>query len=409
MNERNDKNRLSISLLKINLVLGIILLLLMPTLNMPVINASAEYWPTESWHSSIPENQAMNGTILNSLAQYLEQSSYNHDSVVIVRNGYVVFEQYYNEYNATTLHHVFSITKSVVSALIGIALNEGCLTNLDQKVLDFFPDYTFANMSSWKQEMTLEHLLTMTCGLEWTDDNAQWFELMTTAEDQIQFLLDLPMIHQPGTRYNYNSGSTHLLTAILQRVTEMSCLDYANDKLFGPIGVSKVFWEADDQGINIGGSLLALTSRDIARFGYLYLNNGSWNGQQIIPEVWVRNSTTAYLSSFLGYQMGYLWTIDTVRDYYFGMGAQGQKLCMFQQYNLVVVFTAFDSSFQLYNHILDRYIIPSVINYIPTYEAPAFGTSLVIITLFVVFYSRVTSPKILAIGIIKKRKNTDTR
>ncbi|MFW9922490.1 MAG: serine hydrolase domain-containing protein [Candidatus Thorarchaeota archaeon] len=337
------------------------------TLNYPSGCMLPENWPTTNWQVSTPEKQGINGTLLDALANYVDMSFYNQDGILIIKNGYIVFEKYYNDYNAASLHHIFSITKSIVSALIGIALDEGYLTNLDQKVIDFFPDYTIANMSTWKQEITIRHLLTMTSGLEWSGDDPKWFELLS-AENAVQFMLNLPMSHEPGTTYNYNTGSSQLLTAILQRVTGITCLEFANEKLFSPLGIKNVVWEKDNQGINYGGTLMALTPRDLAKIGYLYLNNGTWEEQQIISREWIENSTISHLNSFLGFKMGYLWTIDTLREYYFGMGAQGQKLCIFAKYDLVIVFTAFDSTYQLYNNLLDNYILPAL-DYIYTEDS----------------------------------------
>ena len=240
------------------------LLILFPVI-MKSNSCSAEktrdYWPTDDWEISTPEEQGFDSLKIAQLADYIEQDSYNYDSVIIVKNGYIVYEDYFNANFVNSTHHLFSVTKSFLSALVGIAIEEGYFQNLQQKVIDFFPDYTIENLDEWKQEMTIEHLMTMTSGIEWVSDFPRWYDMMA-APNQVQFMLNLPMEHEPGTHFKYNSGGCQLVSAILQNTTGKTAYEFAQEVLFERIGIDKAYWSIDKQGINIGGTLL-YTTQDI--------------------------------------------------------------------------------------------------------------------------------------------------
>ncbi|MFW9922494.1 MAG: serine hydrolase domain-containing protein [Candidatus Thorarchaeota archaeon] len=325
----------------------------------------SNYWPTEGWLSSSPEEQGMDSQFLKDMENYIGNHSYNHDSIVIVKNGYIVFEKYFNHYDENQTHHLFSVTKSFVSALMGIALKKGLIDNINQRMLDFFDNYTIANLNSLKEQITIEHLLTMTSGFEWSSDFPRWFD-MNDAPNQVQFVLDLPMDDGPGTHFNYNSGACQLLTAILKLVSNQTALEFAQEELFNPLGITNVSWGADKQGINYGGTLLYLSSRDMAKFGYLYLNNGLWDGQEIVPNDWVKNSTTSYIRSTIrGSDYGYLWWLDRDSEYYFAWGSEGQKIFVVPDYDMVVVFTATSNYDEPYEYLLSEFILPAISDYTP--------------------------------------------
>ncbi len=179
----------------------------------------------------------------------------------------------------------------MTGTLIAIALRDGLLDSLDRRVLEFFPGRTIANLDDNKQAMTIRHLLNMTSGLEWKerlDDSVpETFLAMEQSADWQQFILDQPMAQPPGTAFEYNSGNSHLLSAIINRLTGERALVYAREQLFGPLGIADVFWRRDPQGISTGGAGLYLQPRDMAKIGYLYLRNGMWEGRQIVPPAWI--------------------------------------------------------------------------------------------------------------------------
>jgi len=358
--ENNIKKRLVITLL-------LCLVLIFPTSLRVEVNAESvrDYWPTEKWQISSPEEQGMDSSILDNLSDYIENDDFNYDSVVIVKNGYIVFEKYFNYNNENNTHHLFSVTKSFVSALLGIAIEQGYIQSIHQRVIDFFPDYTIDNLDEIKEEMTIEHLITMSSGFEWVSDFPRWYDMMA-APNQVQFMLDLPMEYSPGTHFKYNSGSCQLITAILQNTTGETALNFAQEVLFDPLGIDQFYWQFDKQGINIGGTLLYTTPRDMARLGYLYLNNGTWDGKQIVPKDWVINSTKPYFrSSMESTDYGYYWWLDRDGEYYYAWGSEGQKIFVIPDYDLVVVFTASSETHEPYEYLLENYILPANLDHSP--------------------------------------------
>ncbi|MFX1266241.1 MAG: serine hydrolase domain-containing protein, partial [Promethearchaeota archaeon] len=303
--------------------------------------------------------------------EYVASAGYNIDSVLIVHNGYLVVEEYLDPaYNETTWHEIYSCTKSVISALVGVAIEEGLLTGVDQKVFSFFPNRTFANPDPRKDNITIEHLLTMTSGLEWHELDISYsnpsndFGLMYNSADWIQYVLDRPMDDDPGEVWNYNSGTTHVLSAILQNATGSSPEEYfewISTRLGEPIGTGDVEWETDPEGILFGGSGIKATPRDLAKFGFLYLNNGSWDGEQVIPESWVSASSSGHVSTGGGAQYGYQWWVYPEIGMYTALGYGGQHIMVVPEHDLVVVFTASiqEGSWPFPSLVAD-YVIPAV-------------------------------------------------
>ncbi|MFX1253282.1 MAG: serine hydrolase [Promethearchaeota archaeon] len=369
------------------------------------VESSIDEWPTSS-----PEEQRMDSNVLNDVS---EMRSTGLHSLLVVRHGKLVFEKYYGDdnhyYTRDSKHVLYSATKSFTSALIGIAIEKGFIESTDQRVLDFFPEYTFSNVDSRKEAMTIEHLLTMTSGIEWfegaaTDDLGQ----SAFSLNSVQYILDRPMVTEPGTYYRYNSGASHLLSAIIQQTTGSTTLEFALEYLFEPLGIeeSDVVWMADSQGNAFGGIGLFLTPRNMAKFGQLYLNNGSWEGEQIIPAEWVTVSTSDHIAGLpiigdarprypiaTGY--GYQWWIS-FNTSYSAQGHNGKMIYVHPMEDLIIVFTSESSFLNLYltiteilNAILPDFTSTSSSS---TISAPSFGV-LMVFTVFIMVY------------FAKKRKN----
>jgi CubicO group peptidase (beta-lactamase class C family) len=185
------------------------------------------------------------------------------------------------------------VTKSDDSTLVGMELGDGLLDSIDRKVVDFFPGRTIANLDDAKKAITIRHLLDMTSGLTWQDSLGVSFNAMESSPDWQQFVLDHPMAAAPGTSFNYSGGNTHLLSAILSKVTGKSAYAYAREKLFGPLAIDDVLWRADPQGVSGGGAGLYLQPRDMAKIGYLWLRGGVWEGKQILPAAWIEGMRAA--------------------------------------------------------------------------------------------------------------------
>jgi len=311
--------------------------------------------PSDDWETSTPTDQGLNSTKLDEIG---ESATTGVHSILVIRNEKLVFEKYYNDpthnYKASNKHVLFSATKSFTSALIGIAIDKGFIQSVDQKVLDFFPEYEFENVDNRKEEMTLRHLLTMTSGLQWSETvYSDYIREMYFSNDSVQFVLDRPMVSDPGKYYFYNSGCSHLLSAIIKKTSGLDTLEFALEYLFEPIGIERndVVWMSDTQGSAYGGIGLFLTPRNLAKFGQLFLNEGIWNGEQVISKSWINESTSdqtegipRYVGAFPwthpldGY--GYQWWTTSSLNAFAAQGHMGKIIIVFPEEELVVVFTS---------------------------------------------------------------------
>jgi CubicO group peptidase (beta-lactamase class C family) len=314
----------------------------------------------------MPEQQGVDSAQLARMFEEIKQKNLSLDGVLVVRHSTIVTEAYFPPYAASTKHEIYSVTKSIISALVGIALQQGSLHDLDQKALDFFGDRTVAENDVRKQAITLRHLLTMTSGLHWSsDDDSKLFG----GGDLVQLTLDRPMVAEPGSVWNYNSGGTHLLSAILQKATGQSASAFAQAQLFQPLGITDVAWPADSNGVNTGGWGIRMTPRDMAKFGYLYLKGGSWDGQQLVPADWVQASTTKHVDTGDGRGYGYLWWQLSFGGYA-ALGYGGQEVIVLPDRDMVVVFTATPLDEKSLWRLVSDYIIPAAQSAGPLPENP---------------------------------------
>ena len=329
--------------------------------NVPALpSASSTYWPTETWRTSTPEEQGMDSQKLAQMLAAIQQQHLSLHSLLIIRNGYLVSETYFEPYRQDTKHELYSCTKSFISTLIGIAVEKGYIDRTDQRILDLFSEHRFANLDAEKGDMTLEDLLTMRSGLDWQEGDPVYREMYQNS-DWVKFVLDKPMAQPPGRIFNYCSGCSHLLSAILQQTTGMNTSDFAEQELFKPLGISNVHWDTDAAGIPIGGWGLQLTPRDMAKLGYLYLRDGTWEEQQVVSARWVESATQRHTETDgdLGY--GYQWWTYPSLEAYAALGRYGQTIFVIPGSDLIVVTTAgmeedHDGIFRLIEH----YIVPAV-------------------------------------------------
>jgi len=304
--------------------------------------AAFDYFPTEGWRLSTPEEQGMHSQKLLQMLETIKEKQIGIQSVAVMRNGYLVLDTYTHPYKDGQKHKMWSVTKSVTSALIGIAIDKGFIKGVDQKVIDFFPDRKILNLDDRKKSMTLRNLLTMTSGLQandgWEKNWAGMFKMMKS-DDWTQYALNLPMESAPGERFEYYNCNSHLLSAIISETTGMNTIDFANKHLFQPLGIENAKWDTSPEGVSIGWFGLWLEPKEMAKLGLLYLNKGKWEDKQIISSNWIKESITPYNDTrLLDQKYGYQWWINPA-GYFSANGAYGQFIEVLPDKKLVAVFT----------------------------------------------------------------------
>ena len=263
-------------------------------------------------------------------------------SLLISQRGELVFEEYYNGKNRTQPANLKSASKSVISALVGIAIDQGLIDNVQQDIGNFFPEYPEQMGDQSKQQITIEDLLTMQSGLETTSNRnyGKW----VLSDNWVEFILNQPMVAPAGERMIYSTGSTHLLSAILSKVSGMDTKSYAQENLAAPLGFSLAYWSKDPQGIYFGGNDMEMTPRNMLSFGRLYLDQGVRDGQQVISSDWVNDSHQAHATSPRGQGRfyGYGWWIRDLADMLVPVawGYGGQLIFVVKEYELVIVATS---------------------------------------------------------------------
>lgn len=327
---------------------------------------SSDYRPTAGWRMSTPEKQGMDSEKLGDMLNKTLQEKYSIDSITIIRNGYMVMDAYFFPFKKDTKHIIHSCTKSITSAAFGIAVDRGYIKNLQQPVLENFPEKQFANLDDDKKSITLKNLLTMASGLNTEDSYLyRWKGLnqMVQQTDWVQYVLDRPMAEKAGTRFEYSNCVTFLLSAIIQKATKQKTFDFMRQYLFGPLGITDVKWAVAPDGINVGYGRMWLTPHDMAKIGWLYLNKGRWDGQQIISEKWVKDSTQKQINATTYDGYGYQWWIAPGK-FYAAIGYRGQFIYVLPKQNMVVVFTSDlkGNDFFIPENLLDKYIIPAVVS-----------------------------------------------
>lgn len=262
-------------------------------------------------------------------------------SLVIQKEGEIIYEEYRGSIDGSDPTNIKSASKSVLSLLVGIAIDKGFLEGVDQTVGEFFPEYFEQNPDSAKASITIKDLLTMRSGLETTSfyNYGRW----VTSNNWIEFTLDQPFVEEPGGQMVYSTGTSHLLSVILTKATGMSTRVFANEYLFEPLDIRIGGWDRDPQGYYMGGNNLAVSPLDLLKIGRLMMNVGDYNGQEIVSKDWVLESVQVYTrSNYNPYNYGYMWWRRPVGKYqlFFAWGNGGQYIMMLPELDTVISITS---------------------------------------------------------------------
>jgi len=305
----------------------------------PVTVAEPAYWPTNGWRVTTPEAAGYSSRVASDALLEMRQKGVAIDSLMIVRNGYVALDAYFAPYDGSFAHNLASVTKSVMTTLIGIAADQGKI-DLDKPMVAYFPDRTIANLDERKARITVRQLASMVNGMEsgCFQDDPGTLARMRSHPDWLQAALDRPMVEEPGTKFCYDSPGMHILSGILQEATGQTALEFGQQYLFEPLGIHDAIWDVDPQSYNRGWGDLYLTPASAAKIGFLWLHKGNWDGKQIVSQEWVLGSVHPQIRPVdHDYAYGYgMWLNNSA---YFAAGRGGQEIRVFPAWNTVMVIT----------------------------------------------------------------------
>jgi CubicO group peptidase (beta-lactamase class C family) len=333
----------------------LVVLLLFPTVAgcggpSPEELATISYVPLEraDWQTATPEEVGLD-PLLVARAYYEAQKRDTLFGLLVVRDGKLVAEHYYNGADVDEIDRRASVTKSYTSALAGIAIDQGFLPGVDAKMLDYFPDVAPRITDPRKWDITIRDMLEMEAGYPWEEDNDLAWNILWTG-DYLHAIEDLPLTADPGTKFQYSTLTAHWTGVVVARSTGLDLMSLGNEYLFGPLGVTPgENWNRDVDGYYMGGGDILFTARDMARFGQLYLDGGVYNGQQVISTSWVNDSIAtrvkkswSNIGKFKDMGYGYYWWTATCGDHQvsFAWGHGGNLIVLVPDQNTVVVVTA---------------------------------------------------------------------
>ena len=306
------------------------------------------------WQYDTLENHNINSSVIENVHQTLDQYPINAE--VIVRNGVIVDEYYKDGYDQNSIFTLQSTSKSVTSAIFGIAMEQGYIDSVETPISTYFPQI-LNDGSEYKSQITVWNLLTHTTGLD-VSDTSNW-DAWLASSNWVDYVLERPAVSRPGTIFNYFTGNTHLLSAIIQQTTGKTTYEFGKENLFDKLDMDSVECTTDPQGISDGENGFAMNVYDMAKLGELYLNNGVWEGEQVVPQEWVQDSTTVQFDRQSGSaDYGYQWWVRTFgnNNYnaYFAQGHYGQYIFVVPELELVVVMTShYEGSTSIYWQLMN--------------------------------------------------------
>ena len=310
--------------------------------------------PGDDWKVSTPEEQGLDPMLVAELYYNAAELETLH-GLLVIKNGHLIAEGYFNEGSVDRKDNRQSVTKSFISALVGIALDQGHLSSVDQKMMDFFPEFADQITDPRKEQITIRDMLKMRSGYPWEETDAALWEAFWPG-DYMPLIVHFPLISDPGTEFNYSNLTSHWLGVIVARASNSDLKSFAQEHLFSPINGEVGDWTQDKDGNYLGHAEIEVTARDMAKFGLLYLSDGEYEGNQIISADWIRVSLQRYSedinsggvsSSRLGRYFrdigyGYQWWSARVGDHHFNYAAGhgGQLIVLLDELDLVIVATA---------------------------------------------------------------------
>lgn len=323
-----------------------------------------------NWPTATPESQGFDAQKLNTALQEADRRQFIY-AILLIRNGHLIAERYYKGFDRVDAHNIRSVSKSFLSVLYGIALERGHISSLEQKIMDFLPEYKNAVNDPRFQNITLRHLLTMSSGIP--GDQEIYFKV-TTSPDWVRSIVSQQLAFNPGTSHRYTTAGTHLLSVALSKSSGMTTAAFAEQFLLMPLKITLASWSRDPQGNYFGGTDMSFAPRDMARLGELYLNNGTLGGVKIVPSQWVAQSTAQYYSyknnvwgAMTNLAYGHLWWLGEIANQpcFFALGHGGQFILVFPGLKLVITTVSFSdtSDWDLADR-QERSVLDVVANYI---------------------------------------------
>jgi CubicO group peptidase (beta-lactamase class C family) len=305
--------------------------------------------PGGDWEVLTPDEQGLDPMLVAEM-YYNAAELETIYSLLVVKNGYLIAEDYFNEGSVDQKDRLQSVTKSYTSALVGIALDQGYLARVDQKMMDFFPELADQITDPRKEQITIRQMLQMRAGYPWEESTAELFELLYTGF-RPSTLVDVPLVRDPGSDMEYSNLTSHLLGIIVARATDTDLKSFAEERLFSPLNVEPGEWIQDWEGYYNGHADLHLTARDMAKFGLLYINDGEYEGNQIISTEWVHDSLQTYSEDAWPYKVGrnfndigygYQWWSVRAGNHHYNLawGHGGQQIVLLDECDMVIVVTA---------------------------------------------------------------------
>jgi CubicO group peptidase (beta-lactamase class C family) len=305
----------------------------------------------EDWKVSTPAAQGLDPSLVGEL--YSEAAGLKTIyGLLVIKNGYLVAEEYFHEGSIDRDNQMASVTKSFTGTLVGMALGEGYLESLDQKMMDFFPELTGEIKDSRKMDITIRELLQMRAGYPWEESTKELFEILYNGF-HVTDLVKIPLVRDPGSGFDYSNLSSHLLGIIVSRATGADLLEYANRKLFPELNTEPGDWGWQWDNYRSGLAGLSISCREMARFGQMFLNGGEYNGQRIISSQWIEDAWQLYTEDAWYFKVGkqvkemdygyQWWSVKAGKyRYYMAWGHGGQQIVVIPDQNMVVVLSADD-------------------------------------------------------------------